>query len=396
MMIARQLNSGIWVGAVTLLSMGSLACTRRFPLEGDGPRARGESPAASAAVATASRPGDAAVAANQRPQPSLSPVHAPTSGDGGNAPSSSCDGKGVLAVHFYDVGQGLSALVDLPDGRHLLVDTGDNPKRPGCGDVCATRGAHLLTALEAGLGRAPLDLLWITHQHSDHMGSAPEILGSFAVREYVDNGRDEDKREVRLAHSAARARGTSLRVVDPEHASLSLDPSFGVKLTPVVPSSWPSSCKHDANSCSIGLRIDYCASSVLFTGDVEHDEEALLDTHGPITLLQVAHHASETSTTPGFLAKARPSYAVISSGKPGDGTNREYCHPRAIVVKRLTKVLGGGEGRPLTAFDGDRCNRAQPSDWVEVATTDRLWATARDGDVTLVSHGDGVFTRRAN
>ena len=33
-------------------------------------------------------------------------------------------------------------------------------------------------------------------------------------------------------------------------------------------------------------------------------------------------------------------------------------------------------------------------DFVAVPTSDRLWATERDGDVVLVTTGDGVFRRR--
>lgn len=131
----------------------------------------------------------------------------------------------------------------------------------------------------------------------------------------------------------------------------------------------------------------------MFTGDAEHDEEALLDPGGPVTLLQVAHHGSETSTTPAFLAKTRPRYAVISAGKPDQGLNREYCHPRALVVRRLVAVLGGGASVALKAFDGTRCDRATPADWVAVPGSDRLWATERDGDIVLSTSGDGVFVR---
>jgi competence protein ComEC len=148
------------------------------------------------------------------------------------------------------------------------------------------------------------------------------------------------------------------------------------------------------NDCSIGLRIDYCASSVLFTGDAEHDEEARLDPRGHVSLLQVAHHGSETSTSPGFLAKAHPTYAVISAGRPGEGLNVEYCHPRALVVKRLTSVLGGPGSRRLRSFDGERCAGSGPGDWVDVPVSDRLWATERDGDVVLTTVGDGSFVKR--
>jgi hypothetical protein len=32
--------------------------------------------------------------------------------------------------------------------------------------------------------------------------------------------------------------------------------------------------------------------------------------------------------------------AVISTTKPGEGTNDGYCHPRAVTVETLTKAMG--------------------------------------------------------
>lgn len=307
--------------------------------------------------------------------------------------ANACDGSRAMTLHFYDVGQALAVLIALPDGRHVLVDAGDSPVREGCGEPCARAHAHLLAKLHEDLRGAPIDLLWITHQHSDHIGGVPDVAGAFAIGAYVDNGRDARKSEVRRAREAAAARGAVVRVVDPEHLEAPLPPSPGVKLTAVVPPAWPSSCREDANECSIALRIDDCASSVLLTGDAEHEEEKLLDPGGPVTLLQVGHHGSETSTSPAFLSRTRPSYAVISAGRPGEGMDREYCHPRAIVVERLTRVLGGAGGATIRAFDGTRCDRATDADWIAVPSSDRLWATERDGDVVVETRGDGVFRR---
>lgn len=331
---------------------------------------------------------------SQAPPPVIAPPPSPGPPAAGPPPPGPACGNGKrLRVHFYDVGQALAALVDLPDGRHVLVDTGDSPARSGCGEVCATKHNALLAKLRADLYGAPIDLLWITHQHSDHIGGAPEVLAAFKVGAYVDNGKDERKAEVRLAHRAAEQHGARVGTVDPAHAEAPLEATSELRITPVVPATWPPSCAHDANACSILLRIDYCASSVLFTGDAEHDEESRLTTLAPVTLLQVGHHGSDTSTTPAFLSRAKPRYAVISAGRPDEGLNADYCHPRALVVERLTRVLGGPGRQTLRAFDGTRCAGAQPSEWRDAATSDRMWTTARDGDVVVSTGGDGVFVR---
>jgi len=347
-------------------------------------------PAATPDAASAATP-DAASAATAGVASTIArPGAAP---DAGLAQAGRACGDGrALVVHFYDVGQGLAALVDLPDGRHVLVDTGERARRPaGCAG-CPPQET-LVDKLRADLRGAPIDLVWITHQHSDHIGGAPAVLDNLQVLRYVDNGRDAKKAEVRRARRAAFDRGATVDVIDPGRTAI---PSAGggtdTKLTAIVPPTWPASCAHDPNECSIGLRIDFCSSSVLFTGDAEHAEEAELDP-GRVTLLQVAHHGSETSTTPAFLLETQPTYAVVSAGKPDEGLNREYCHPRAVIVERLTHLLGGPGSKRLAAFDGARCDRAVPSDWISVPTSDRLWATERDGDVVLATRGDGVFER---
>jgi competence protein ComEC len=148
------------------------------------------------------------------------------------------------------------------------------------------------------------------------------------------------------------------------------------------------------NACSIGLRIDYCKSSVLFTGDASSEEEAALDTGGVVSLLQVAHHGSNTSTSEAFVAQAKPKYAVISSGKKDEGTNKGYCHPLKSTVDRLTNATGGAGSKVVEAFDAlVTCNKSKPENWVNVPTSDNLWVTARDGNVMLTTTGDGTFTR---
>jgi competence protein ComEC len=299
-----------------------------------------------------------------------------------------------MSVHFYDAGQALAALVLLPDGRRILVDAGDSPTRPDC-DACRAAHDRIMKSLARDLRGKPLEMIWITHPHSDHAGGAADVLTTFGSTYLVDNGRDLEKPSPKAARQAATASGTHVRVVDPEHPEVPLVSTSTVKLTAVVPRAWPSKCvdEKDTNACSIGLRIDACRSSVFFTGDAPGAEEDVLSP-GEITLLQVGHHGSATSTTAAFIDRIRPKYAVIPSAKPYEGMNDSYCHPRTNVVATLTKALGGPGSRTIKAFDGAvKCEKGNPQTehWLDVPTSDRLFSTARDGEVLLTTSGDGVF-----
>jgi competence protein ComEC len=382
----RILGNARGAAAAGALFLSFFACSK----PSDETKEKGSLVAMDASPVTAATAQPAAPASGL--EPDLAPYLVPSLASD-LAPTPRGAGARRMTVRFYDVGQGLAALVDLPGGRHVLVDAGDNPRRTGCGDPCEAASRHLVAKLRQDLGSAPIDLLFVTHQHSDHIGGAVEVLDAFPVGVYVDNGRDARSADVRRARRAAEDRGAAVRVVDPDRPDLTIGDLGVVKMTPIVPPAWPPSCAHDPNECSIGLRIDFGLSSVLFTGDAEHDEEGELDPHGPITLLQVAHHGSETSSRPAFLFRVKPKYAVISAGKPGQGYNREYCHPRALIVQRLTRVLGGATSKTLDAFDGDRCRRDAGEGWIAVPASDALWATERDGDVVLTTAGDGTFAR---
>lgn len=309
-------------------------------------------------------------------------------------PAQQTCGGSPLHVHFYNVAQALAALVDLPDGRHILVDTADSATREECGSSCVAAHDHLVTMLRDDLHGAPIDLMWITHQHSDHIGGAIDLMDKFTVANYVDNGRDLDVAEIKKTRSYATNKHVPITTVSPDGATIPIAGGADVRLTAIVPKAWPSDCKADRNQCSIALRIDYCASSILFVGDAEAEEEGKLDPLVPATLLQVGHHGSDTSSSAAFLAKVQPKYAVISAGQPNEGTNKTYCHPRASTVSALTAVLGGAGSQNIHAFDAKvLCKRSRVSNWVDVPASDRLWATERDGDIVLVTTGNGAFTR---
>jgi competence protein ComEC len=286
-----------------------------------------------------------------------------------------CGDGTPMQVRFYNVGQALSVLVTFPDNTHWLVDAGTG---------MSGGKQKLLNNLRRDLNGSAIDLMWITHQHADHMNAASAILDEFTVKTYVDNGEDVEARP-------AKAAGIRLAATDKLPT-----PAAPVKITPYLPSGHVSSCPSNPNNCSIGLRIDYCSSSILFVGDAEEDEEAMLPRNQSVTVLQVGHHGSPTSSSEPFIAAIKPKYAVISAGQPMKGTNATYCHPSAKTVKTLNSTVLAGSTKELKTFTDNpkkKCQGSTEADWIMSPTNEHIWATERDDDVVLGTVGNGAFVR---
>lgn len=111
------------------------------------------------------------------------------------------------------------------------------------------------------------------------------------------------------------------------------------------------------DDASVVLRIVCGSVSILLTGDISTDTERdLLDSGFDLagTVLKVAHHGSDSSSCPEFLAEVDPQVAVISVG-----AGNRFGHPSREVVERLA---------------GARVYRTDQQGTVELTTDgNRLW-----------------------
>lgn len=303
----------------------------------------------------------------------------------GGSTSSGC-GK-PLRVRFFDVGQSLAALVTLPDGKLILVDAGPGVDRAGCGDACEQWHDQFFERLYGQIGETPIYLLWLTHLRSDDVGGAAELIHDHQVIKLAYNGVNTGAPAIASLISAAEKEDVNVHPIDGAHRELPVQLDGAVKLTPIAPAAFSAQCADKPEACSIGLRIDYCASSLLFTGDVLPEGESALEPLAAASVLQVGAHGADGAASEALLAKVRPKYAVISVAKPGEGTNSGSCTPAAGTVKRLSTALGDSGGAAVNAFAGAcGAGAAQPT-----AASSHLLVTARDGDVVLETTGDGDF-----
>jgi competence protein ComEC len=225
----------------------------------------------------------------------------------------------LLKVHFIDVGQGDSILVQTPDGRNVLVDAGDE----GSGDTVVR---YLLSK---GVHR--IDLLVITHPHSDHIGGLPRVLDEFGVSRILDAGYPHGSRTYRDVLSIIESRKIDYKVIqDFRNPEVGTMVGFDV-LWP--PPDYRVGRESELNNGSIVLRLSYDTVSVLLTGDIQGETEGrLLADRQDLrsTILKVAHHGSEYSTSNEFLQVVKPDFAVISVGRGND-----YGHPAKDTLERL-------------------------------------------------------------
>lgn len=241
--------------------------------------------------------------------------------------------RGVLRVTSLDVGQGDSTLVDMPDGRVMLVDGGGfvgSPVDPG--------RSVILPELRARR-RGRIDVAVLSHPHPDHFTGLATALAEVDVGELWDTGQGEDEGAgpVYAAMLAAlRARGVP--ILRPRDLC-GLPRRFGEARVEVLAPCPDFARFGNANDNSLVLRISMGRKAALLVGDAEADEERdLLDREGArlaADLLKAGHHGSRTSTTPAFLAAVRPSWVVLSCGV----RNRfGHPHPRTLATLSAAAV----------------------------------------------------------
>jgi competence protein ComEC len=235
--------------------------------------------------------------------------------------------RDALLVEAIDVGQGDSLLLITPEGKTLLVDGGGFGGQPRQAAQEFDIGEEVVSEALWARGIRRLDVVALSHAHSDHMGGLPAVLRNFRPAAlWVGNNPRNGPYDALLNQAAVLGvRVRSLRAGD----TVTLG-SARVSVLAPFPNYQPKS--EPTNNDSLVLHVAYGATSVLLEGDAEGPiEDAMLAEPGlRSTLLKVGHHGSKTSTHPEFLARVAPQWAVISCGR-----HNRYGHPKGEVLQAL-------------------------------------------------------------
>lgn len=216
---------------------------------------------------------------------------------------------GFFELAAIDVGQAESLHVGLPDGRSMLVDTGGFAGPAGQQRTRLDPGEDVVSPYLWQRGVKRLEVVAISHFHSDHCGGLRAILWNFRPKElWAGRIPYEMRTEV---EGWTRASGTRIRQWKRgERTVLS-----GVDFEALTGADEDG---HGAakNNDSLVLRASYGRHRILLTGDIERAvERGLVDAGivGRAEVLKVAHHGSSRSNLAEFLDQARPTVALISA-----------------------------------------------------------------------------------
>lgn len=234
-------------------------------------------------------------------------------------PASNAD----MSVHFVDVGQGDCELV-LCDGKAALIDCGE---RDMGRRVCSYLKAQNVTRL---------DYFIISHQHTDHMGCASDVLKSFDVGCIIMPPVPDELVPTNSCYSefldAVSECQTELYLA-PQNSCETL--TLGSCTLDIYAQGSDSGVYESLNDYSLCVRAEHGDNTFLFVGDAEEAEEAALLESGielSAKVLKVSHHGSSSSSSYEFLKAVGARYAVIEVG-----AGNSYGHPQSEAVSRIEK-----------------------------------------------------------
>jgi competence protein ComEC len=235
---------------------------------------------------------------------------------------------GRLHLVVLDIGQGDAILIVAPSGETMLIDGGPDP------DLIMRRLGERLP-----FWQRRIDAIVMTHPHQDHVAGLVPALERFKVGIVLEPGREYDNPTYpRFLALALQEPGATFRLA---RAGDVISLGTSTRLAILYPSDQDAAGRlidDDINNASVVMLLESRGFKALLTGDAKAAVEHLLlarELLGPVDVLKVGHHGSESGSTPEMLAVLRPRVAVISCG-----VDNRYGHPHAITLQRLADVPG--------------------------------------------------------
>lgn len=279
-----------------------------------------------------------------------------------------------MRVHFINVGQGDSILIQSPNGKAMLIDGGI--KGEGDNVVAYIR--------EQGVSK--LDYVVATHPDADHIGGLISVLNSISIENFIDSGKVHTSQTYEQMITLIGDKNISY-IVPTIGQQIALDDELDITVLNADESA------SDNNEASIVLKVSYGDISFLLTGDagIEMEEQMMTTQNVQATILKAGHHGSNTSSSPSFIEAVQPEATILSYGQ-----DNKYGHPHFEVIEILravgSKIYGTAEvGHIVVTTDG-KSYSVNAAEWTGMGATsaissqssDKIEIISKDLDAELV------------
>ncbi len=291
---------------------------------------------------------------------------------------------GELGVHFIDVKQGDCILIELPDGKNMIIDAGS-----GTTESKAKAEAVLnYISTELGDGFKYFDYAILTHPDSDHCNILDDVLKQYpsyvcyrpnveaSASGFTDPGKADlsggagkhstaaYKKAITEMYKTIEGVDTVVYVTDPAADGQTIvggegDGAYSLKFFSPLSNKYS-----DINNYSPIMILEYRGFKFALSGDAEKENEkefvdkvASAPTDGvddkydmftadfTVDVFKAGHHGSETSSSQAYLDimttadGAKNAYYVFSCNADGN----KYLHPRQDVLDRITAMGAGND-----------------------------------------------------
>ncbi len=218
-------------------------------------------------------------------------------------------------IAFFDVGQGDSSLIKLPNNKLILIDGGPD-------NLVVNRIGRYLPYYQR-----KIDYVVLSHYHDDHIVGLIEIINRYDIGTLVYMGGSKKSKFMDILLDKAKQKNiqitpliNSMKINYQENCSINLLNPLSLKV------------KVDDNN-SIVVKVSCGKMQAVFMGDSNISvEKALLNgnINWKTNIFKASHHGSKTANSEEFLKAMNPNLVVIPVGQ-----DNRFNHPSPEVIDRL-------------------------------------------------------------